>query len=335
MTGLPEAQGAVGAPSGATSVTTWLLISTLLLTACDRPLAPAAATDQPATRIVALSPHLAELAFAAGAGPLLVGTVEFSNEPAGARTVPRVGDAFRVDLEAVAATRPDLILGWPSGNSPAVLDRLRRLGYRVIELEPRRLDDVGEHIEEIGRLAGTDAVARDAAGAWRQGLAALRSQYRDARPGRVFYQIAPQPLMTVNAEHFIGQAIELCGGQNIHAAVPGLTPIVSMEAVVAAAPDVIVASDYTRGPGSPASGSPLDRWRSWTQLPAVANRRMHLVDPDLMSVPGPRLLAGIRQLCAALNDSTPETVGTASAATTYSVVRGRARGKFSATVSTR
>jgi iron complex transport system substrate-binding protein len=242
-----------------------------------------------------------ELAFAAGAGPQLVGAVEFSNEPAAARALPRVGDAFRLDLEALAVTRPDLILGWPSGNSPATLERLRRLGYRVVELEPRRLADVGDQIEAIGRLAGTEVPALKAAGVWREGLTALRAQYREARPGRVFYQIAPQPLMTVNGQHFIGQAIELCGGENIYAAVPGLTPIVSVESVVVAAPDVIVANDYTRGPGSPASGSPLDRWRSWKQLPAVAGNRLHLIDPDLMSVPGPRLLSGITQLCEALN----------------------------------
>lgn len=304
MTGLPDAPlRAAGAPLGAKSGANWLLII-LLLAACDGPTAPDVVADKPARRIVALSPHLVELAFAAGAGPLLVGAVEFSDEPASARTLPRVGDAFRLDLEALAATRPDLILGWPSGNSPSTLDRLRRLGYRVVELEPRRLADVGEQIEAIGRLAGTEAPAGEAAGAWRDGLSALQARYGQARPGRVFYQIAPQPLITANREHFIGQAIELCGGENIYATVPGLTPIVSVEDVVASAPDVIVANDYTRGPGRPASGSPLDGWRSWQQLPAVAGNRLYLVDPDLMSVPGPRLLAGIAQLCAALNEPT-------------------------------
>lgn len=259
------------------------------------------ATDRPAQRIVALSPHLTELAFAAGAGPKLVGVVEFSDHPVEARALPRVGDAFRLDLEALAAVKPDLILGWPSGNSPPALERLRRLGYRVIELEPRRLTDVGDQIEAIGRLAGTEVPAQKAASAWRNGLAALRTQYRNARPGRVFYQVAPQPLITVNREHFIGQAIELCGGQNIYAAVPGLTPVVSVESVVVEAPEAIVASDFTRGPGSPAEGSPLDLWRSWAQLPAVARNRLYVIDPDLMSVPGPRLLTGITQLCAALN----------------------------------
>jgi len=301
MTGLPEEPHAGGASSGA------ILLLIALLAGYGAPAAPAAADVKlPELRIVALSPHLVELAFAAGAGPQLVGAVEFSDEPVAARQLPRVGDAFRLDLEALAATRPDLILGWPSGNSPATLDRLRRLGYRVVELEPRRLADVGNQIEEIGRLAGTGFTAREAAREWRDRLAALQAQYRKARPGRVFYQIAPQPLMTVNGEHFIGQAIELCGGENIYAAVPGLTPIVGIEAVVVAAPDVIVASDYTRGPGSPATGSPLDGWRSWKRLPAVAANRLYLVDPDLMSVPGPRLLAGITQLCSVLNATTKE-----------------------------
>jgi len=275
-----------------------------LLAICGPQAAPAATGGtEPARRIVALSPHLVELAFAAGAGPLLVGAVEFSDEPVAARALPRVGDAFRLDLEALAATRPDLVLGWPSGNSPAVLDRLRRLGYRVVELEPRRLSDIGDQIEAIGRLAGTEIPARKAARDWRRGLTALTAQYREARPGRVFFQISPQPLITVNREHFIGQAIELCGGENIFAAVPGLTPVVSVEAVVVEAPDVIVAADYTRGSRGPASGSPLDLWRSWKQLPAVASHRLHLIDPDLMDVPGPRLLTGITRLCAAVNET--------------------------------
>lgn len=307
MTGSRDrARQAVGAALAAT-----LLLTALLLTSCARDTPSPPATTDPARRIVALAPHLAELTFAAGAGGRLVGVVEFSNHPEAARALPRVGDAFRIDLEALAALKPDLVLGWPSGNSPAALERVRRLGYRVVELEPRRLADVGDQIEAIGRLAGTEREARQAAGAWRDGLAALQARYAGSRPGRVFYQVAPQPLITVSREHFIGEAIELCGGENIYAAVPGLTAVVSVESVVAAAPDAIVANDYTRGPGSPVSGSPLDAWRSWGSLAAVARQRLYVLDPDLMSVPGPRLLKGITQLCAALN-GTPTAPGVVS-----------------------
>jgi iron complex transport system substrate-binding protein len=296
MNGSRDPAWTAGAPSAPT-----LLILVFFLGACAPETAPPAATEQPARRIVALAPHLAELVYAAGAGSRLVGVVEFSNHPDAARALPRVGDAFRIDLEALAGLRPDLVLGWPSGNSPAALGRLRRLGYRVVELEPRRLADVGDHIEAIGQLAGTGREARRGATAWREGLAALQARYAGSRPGRVFYQVAPRPLITVSSEHFIGEAIELCGGENPYAAVPGLTAVVSLESVVAAAPDAIVANDYTRGPGRPESGTPLDAWRSWGGVPAVSRGRLHMLDPDLMSVPGPRLLKGITQLCAALN----------------------------------
>lgn len=279
-----------------------LVLIALLPAACGRGVEPApAAGSEPARRIVALAPHLVELAYSAGAGDRLVGAVEFSNHPEAARDIPRVGDAFRIDLEALAALRPDLVLGWPSGNSTAALGRLRGLGYRVIELEPRHLADVGEQIEAIGRLAGTEVEARESAGLWRDGLAALQARYAGVDSRRVFYQVAPQPLMTVTGQHFIGEAIELCGGKNIFAAVPGITAVVSAESVVTAAPDVIVANDFTPGPGTPTSGTPLDSWRSWTGIPAVRHGRLYVLDPDVMSVPGPRLLAGIRQLCVALH----------------------------------
>lgn len=291
----------VGAPSGAIARAAILLCAAILLTACIPKTPPPAPADRPVQRIVALSPHLTELAFAAGAGAKLVGVVEFSNHPVAALQLPRVGDAFRLDLEALAVVKPDLILGWPSGNSPAALARLRRLGYRVIAMEPQRLADVADQIEAIGRLAGTEPAARTAAAAFRNGLAALQAKYEHSRPGRIFYQIAPEPLITVSRQHFIGQSMALCGGDNVFADLPGLTAVVSFEAVVTRAPDAIVASDFTRGPGSPIEGSPLDRWRSWTTVPAVARNRLFVIDPDLMSVPGPRLLAGITQLCAALN----------------------------------
>jgi iron complex transport system substrate-binding protein len=275
-----------------------LLIAVLALLGCAPP-APQSATG-PAGRIISLSPHLTELAFAAGAGDRLVGVAEFSNAPEGAERIPRIGDAFRIDAEAILALRPDLVLGWPSGNSPAALERLQALGLRVVALEPILLDDLPKQIEVIGGLAGTEAEARSAAAALATRFAALRATRPSGPPVRVFYQIADEPLITVNAKHFIGQAITLCGGTNVFGEVPGSAPVVSEESVLAAAPDAIVANDWTAGSGSAARGTPLDRWQRWPQLPAVRNDRLYLMDPDLMSVPGPRLADGIEALCAVL-----------------------------------
>src|SRR5690606_13924931 len=154
---------------------------------------------------------------------------------------------FRVDPEAIAVLRPDLILGWPSGNSPEVLEGLRRLGYPVMPLEPRSLEDIGEHLLLIGHAAGTPVHAGRAATEFDRRLDELRSRYGHRHPLRVFYQISAEPLMTVGAGHFIGQAMEVCGARNVFADTGTPAFVVEAEAVVAMAPDVIVASRHNPG----------------------------------------------------------------------------------------
>ena len=84
---------------------------------------------QPARRIVSLAPHVTESLFAIGAGERIVATVDYSDYPAAAQKLPRVGGYSRLDLEAIAAVKPDLIIGWASGNAPAHIDKLRALGF--------------------------------------------------------------------------------------------------------------------------------------------------------------------------------------------------------------
>jgi iron complex transport system substrate-binding protein len=253
------------------------------------PALPAAAVAQ---RIVTLSPHLAELVYSAGAGARLVGVVEFSDFPPPVRDLPRVGDAFRVDYEAVTALGPDLILAWASGNPPETLERLRALGFRVVALEPAQLSDIGTQIAEIGRLAGTEAVAEKAAGRFAARLAALRAGAKEAVPVSVFAQLSERPYFTVTDRHFLGQGLRLCGGRNVFGSLPGLTAIVSLEAILEAAPEVIVASDMA-GSGA----SPLAGWARWTDLPAVKRGRLYTLNADLLSRPSARILDGVAGLC--------------------------------------
>ncbi|MFZ5652819.1 MAG: helical backbone metal receptor, partial [Pseudomonadota bacterium] len=86
---------------------------------------------QPARRIVSLAPHITENLFAIGAGERVAGTVDYSDYPEAARKIPRVGGYSRIDLEAVAALKPDLVLAWESGNAMAQVDKLRVLGVPV------------------------------------------------------------------------------------------------------------------------------------------------------------------------------------------------------------
>lgn len=253
---------------------------------------------QPAQRIVSLAPHLTELLFAAGAGSKVVGVVSYSDFPEAAKALPQVGSYTNVDMEALAALKPDLVVAWKSGNRNAHLDRLSALGIPVFINEPRNLDDVARALETFGELAGTSAEARTAAARFRARLTSLRSRYSTLPPVRTFYQVWDRPLMTINGEHLIGDVIRLCGGENVFADLPQLAPTVNAESVLAANPEAIVAS----GMGD-ARPEWLDQWRRWPSISAVAGDNLFFIPPTIIQRHTPRILDGASRLCEQLNEA--------------------------------
>jgi iron complex transport system substrate-binding protein len=252
------------------------------------------AVPAPAERIIALSPHLAEIVFAAGAEARLVGVVRYSDYPAAAKRLPSVGDASRIDLERVIALEPDLILGWRSGNPAFDVERMQRLGLRVFMTEPRRIADIARLLRVVGELAGSSKAADAAATELERALAELRTRYSKRRPVRVFYEIWHQPLLTINGEHLINDVVELCGGVNIFARAAALTPSVSLEAVMSRHPEVVL--------GGSSAGSSDDLIGQWRRQPITALRDLpvHYVPPDLIQRQTPRIAEGARMVCAHL-----------------------------------
>ncbi len=250
----------------------------------------------PARRIVALAPHLAENLYAAGAGDRLVGTVEYSDYPPAAKAVPRIGNHARIDLEAVAALKPDVVLVWESGNNRAQVERLRSLGLRVFVTQPGSMAAIPGEIERLGRLAGTEAVAQRAGEALRQRLAGLQAANAGKPTVRTFYQIWKAPLTTVGGPQIISDAIRLCGGENVFGHLTQMAPTVTVEAVLMADPEAIVATGM--GDGRPEW---LSDWEAWPRLTAVRRGNLFHINPDLMQRHTARLLDGTEQLCALLD----------------------------------
>lgn len=254
------------------------------------------ALAQPAQRIVSLAPHLTEDLFAIGAGGQIVGVVDYSDFPAAAKQLPRVGGYSGFDLERIRALKPDLIVGWPSGNPSRQLQQLESLGIPLFYDDTRRLNRLPGVLQRLGVLTGKTATADKVAQDFRDRLAALRQRYAGKPAVRVFYQVWDRPLMTINREQIISDAITLCGGVNVFGQLPALVPTVDEEAVLQANPQLIA----TSGEAGMASGS-LERWRRWPAL--EANRRQALVNlpPDLLSRIGPRLIDGAERLCQAID----------------------------------
>lgn len=261
------------------------LLAGLLLTA------GAHAGESGDLRVITLAPHLTELVYAIGAGERLVGVVEWSDFPEAARDLPRIGDAFRFDLETILVLDADVALSWAGGTPESAVRRLQDIGIRVHPVEIRDLDDIGHALEELGDLLGTETAAGAAADAFRHRRRDFRESVAAGREIPVFYQVSARPLYTLGGRHVINEVFELCGARNVFADMDIEAAVVEHESVLAANPLAIVA-------GHSGEGDPLEWWRQrHGNMRAVACGNLLEVEPELLVRPTPRILDGARRLC--------------------------------------
>ena len=250
----------------------------------------------PAPRVVSLAPHLTEIAYAAGAGKALVGTVEYSDYPEAARSLPRVGDGWRVDFERVLALRPDVVLAWSSGTPRATIERLQALRLKVVGGPTYRFGEVRAALRKVGDLAGPRATAEPVAARFDADVRRLRQQHAGSLPVTVFVQIDDEPLFTVSGRHVISEVVELCGGRNVLADLPQIAPQIDAEAVLARDPQVILSTDDT-------IADPRAQWLRWPQLAAVRHGTIYAMPSDTVARASPRLVKGVESVCGALDDA--------------------------------
>lgn len=257
--------------------------------------------ERPATRVVSLAPHITEQLFAIGAGDRIVGTTEHADYPPAATAIPRVGRAHSLDLERIAALHADLIVIWGSGFPPAMIASVERLGVPVFISEPHALADVARSLERLGVLTGHDGALAGAQ--FNAKLESLRRQYAARPPVRVFYQVWASPLMTLSGRHVISEAIRLCGGRNVFESLVPIAPQVSVEAVLAADPQLVLTAE----PGGTASAA-LAMWQRFPTLAATRQRQFATLDADRINRHGPRLADEIAVLCAAIERTRAATI---------------------------
>jgi iron complex transport system substrate-binding protein len=246
----------------------------------------------PAKRVVALAPHLTEIIYAIKAESSLVATVSYSNYPIQAKSIPRVGGYNNIDLEAIISYKPDLVVAWKSGNNPNQIEKIKSLGIPVFLNEPRVISDVARTALRLGTLMGVEQQANHFSNQFQSKLLELKHKYQDKADVTLFYQIWHQPIMTVNGEHLISDAIRTCGASNIFADVPVLAPTINIEAVLKNNPEMIVA-------GGMGNKQPdwLNDWKRWPELRAVKNHHLYFINSDLLHRHGPRILQGTEILC--------------------------------------
>ena len=244
-------------------------------------------------RVVALAPSVTEIVFALQQQHRLVGVTRFSDYPAEARDLPKVGSYIYLDVERIAALKPDLCIGIKDGNPIAVVQQLEVFGIPVFAVDPVDLATVMDSVLAIGDLLGAEAKARTIVAdmkARMDAVAEMISRVED-RP-RVFFQIGVSPIVSVGSNTFIDQLIALAGGTNTAA---GSTPYprYSVEQVIALAPEVMIISSMDR---TAVFDQVRDQWRQWPAIPAVRRDAVFIAPTNVFDRPTPRLVDGLELL---------------------------------------
>ena len=249
--------------------------------------------DRPAMRVISMAPHVTETLFAAGGGSRIVGTVNYSDYPEAAKSIPRIGSNREIDLERVISMKPDLIVAWMHNNSERQIEMVRKLGVPVFLSDPQKLEGIPDNVERLGQLMGTSAVAAPAAAELRKQLASLRTRYAGRPTVRSFYQVWDKPLYTLSGKHIITDALRLCGGENIFDKLAVTAPIVSIESVLQADPEAVFGTAEKNYGG-------VNLWKPYSTLTATRNDNLFTVDGNLLNRAGPRMISGTAVLCEKL-----------------------------------
>ena len=252
-------------------------------------------------RIITVAPHLTEIVEAAGGVNSLISVSAYSNYPESVKKLPITSDARSIDLERMKQLKPDLIIYWRGGMPETHIESLKKIFNRaetqIISVEPKKLSDIAQDIETIGKVLGTQAIANKNAKVFNAQIAELKSKYQspNKRKVRVFYQVWSQPLMTLNQDHLIADIIQICGGEQLFAKEKLLVPIVSREAVIEANPEIIfTATDSDKN---------VD-WSMWTSIPQLAatkGKAFVALDGDTISRPSPRIIQGANKICSEID----------------------------------
>jgi iron complex transport system substrate-binding protein len=285
-----------------------IILSLLIVTAigCGQPPLPGTLTDDLGRevrvegvpqQIISLAPSNTEILFALGLGDRVVGVTEYCDYPEAAMAKPKVGGFSTVDVEQVVALEPDLILAG-SIHEAEVIPTLERLGLTVVALAPKTLAGVLDNIVLVGAVTGRSQEADRLVASLEARIKAVTDQtdsLPQAERPRVFYVLWHDPLMTVSSATRTHELISKAGGVNIAQDLAGEYPTISLEAVILADPEVIIAGS---GHGS---GEDLTFRFAQTELrledtDARCNNRVYAIDSDLTGRPGPRMIDALEEM---------------------------------------
>lgn len=248
-------------------------------------------------RLVSLAPNLTEVVYAIGAGDRLVGNTTFCNYPAEAKNVAKVGDTMQPSIERLLALRPQLVLVSTASQLEAFTKQLNEHQIAVYVTDPHDLEGVFRSIQNVGDLLNEPAAASELVKRLRARSETVEHAIAGLPRVSVFFQLSGQPLYTAGKSSFVTNLIERAGGHSVTSDVNEAWPRLSNETALASRPEAVIMLSGD-AMGAEANTSVAAALRN---SPAVKNGRVYVIDGEILTRPGPRLIDGLEQIAHALH----------------------------------
>ena len=253
--------------------------------------------DAPPRRIVALVPSVTDLILALGESDRLVARTRYDTDPRLA-ALPAVGGGLDPNIETIIGLRPDLVIAWPGADQP-LIGHLETAGITVYAAGSQSLVDQQRHTRQIGQLLGVARRADSLLAKLDSSFAALATSLAGVTVVSALYVAWHDPPMTTGPGTFVDSIISVAGGRNVFDDATSEWPQVNMEEILTRDPDVLIL------PVSVTSDSGAVAWvhrtPGWRDLRAVRTGKVLLVDSELFSRPGPRIIEAAMQLAELLH----------------------------------
>lgn len=259
--------------------------------------ASALAENQAAQRIITLAPHIVEMLFEVGAGEQIVGTTDHADYPEQAKSIPRIGNYSRLNIEQVLAFEPDLIVAWKSGNPSDDLARLDKLGLNIVYSQPDTLEDVAKELRYFGEITGHKTQGERAAQNFLTRLDKIKADYKGKVPVSVFFELWSRPLTTIAGGAWPQQLLNVCQTTNPFIDSATDYPQINVEQVVLKAPQIIIQ------PSSHGMKAPDKiNWQQWPKIPAVKNNAFIHPNADKLHRMTSRALDELVVMCEKIDE---------------------------------
>jgi len=253
-----------------------------------------------ADRIVSLAPNLTEILFALGLEKEIVRVTLNSDYPPAAAKKPKAGTFWQPNIEAIIAARPDLIVTLGFEQQKNLAERLKRINYNCLTVNIEKVNDLYGAIVKIGAATGKQHEADKLLTNIRGNLGKLSALVGTESKVRVLWVVQREPLRVAGRDTFVNEMIELAGGENAIGPTLHKYPPIGAEQVIVCGADVIIEPSMQQKNLVAQQNRALQYWSKFENVPAVANKRIYIIQGDMVSRLSPRLYEGIETIARCL-----------------------------------